>query len=218
MCGRFIQTIKTSLIKKKFDIKNKFNENLISFNISPSQNSLIITNNKYLNLESAKWGFQFKEKNSNVFKNVINSRIETLKTKYLFKDSYLTRKCIIPSNGYYEWAKKNQKKTPYFINIPNCESVYFAGIWKYINFKENLKKIFTIITKNANEDLKNIHHRMPIILSQEEGENYINDRKSNFLNSSFCSSLEKYIEFYPISEFVNNPLNNSIDCIKAINT
>ena len=104
MCGRFIQTIKTSLIKKKFEIKNKFNENLISYNIAPSQNSLIITNNKYLNLESAKWGFQFKEKNSTVFKNVINSRIETLKTKYLFK-------VIISISG------KDQNTIPFFTFI-----------------------------------------------------------------------------------------------------
>ena len=217
MCGRYIQLINSNKIKKKFDIKSLFNENFQSYNISPSQNSLIITNNEKIDLESANWGFTFNDKKSNILKNVINSRIETLKEKYLFKDSYLKRKCLVPSNGYYEWFKNKDEKTPYFINIPNCETMYFAGIWKYNNFKENIKKNFTIITKKSNNKLNKIHNRMPIILSQNEGENYINDYNSSYLDQEFTSSIEENIDFYSISKYVNNPLNNSIDCIKPLN-
>ena len=217
MCGRYIQLINSNKIKKKFDIKSLFNENFQSYNIAPSQNSLIITNNEKIDLESANWGFTFNDKKSNILKNVINSRIETLKEKYLFKDSYLKRKCLVPSNGYYEWFKNKDEKTPYFINVPNCETMYFAGIWKYNNFKENIKKNFTIITKKSNNKLNKIHDRMPIILSQNEGENYINDYNSSYLDQEFTSSIEENIDFYSISKYVNNPLNNSIDCIKPLN-
>ena len=216
MCGRYIQLIKSKNIKRKFDIKSVFADDYISYNISPNQNSLIITNKVNLNLESAEWGFKFNDSKTNLITNVINSRVETIKKKYLFKDSYLKRKCLIPANGYYEWSMKENSKIPYFINLPNCEAIYFAGIWKYINHNKNLKKVFSIITKDSNKDLKKIHHRMPIILSQTEGENYINDHKSTLFDNKFSSSIEANIEFYPISKFVNNPLNNSIECVKPL--
>ena len=214
MCGRFIQLTKTNSIKKKLDIKSSFSENLISYNIAPSQYSLIITNNKFLDVEKAKWGFTFIEKKTNLSKNVINSRIESIKEKYLFKESYFSRKCIIPANGYYEWYNNQNKKIPFFIHIPESEPIYFAGIWKYINFKENKNKIFSIITKNSNSNLNSLHHRMPIILSQNEGEIFINNQKSSFLDNTFNSSLEDQIEYYSVSKLVNNPINNSIECIK----
>ena len=66
MCGRYIQLINSNKIKKKFDIKSLFNENFQSYNIAPSQNSLIITNNEKIDLESANWGFTFNDKKSNI--------------------------------------------------------------------------------------------------------------------------------------------------------
>ena len=118
MCGRYIQLINSNKIKKKFDIKSLFNENFQSYNIAPSQNSLIITNNEKIDLESANWGFTFNDKKSNILKNVINSRIETLKEKYLFKDSYLKRKCLVPSMVIMNGLKIKIKKHPILIIYP----------------------------------------------------------------------------------------------------
>tara|TARA_Y100001970_G_C14206039_1_gene844057 strand:- start:1542 stop:2195 length:654 start_codon:yes stop_codon:yes gene_type:complete len=217
MCGRYIQTNKTKFIKKIFNLKSPFNDDLISYNISPSNYSLIIINNKSLCLEKAKWGFSFYDKSTSVNKNVINSRIETINSKLLFKDSFNLRKCVIPANGYYEWKIHKNNKIPFYINIPEQESIYFAGIWKYLNFKENLNKIFTIITKKANSKIMNIHNRMPILLSRDETEKYLYDDKSSYLNLNFTSELEDYLDFYSVSKFVNNPLNDSRECIKYFN-
>lgn len=54
---------------------------------------------------------------------------------------------------------------------------------------------------------------MPVVLSFEEGEEYINDDKSLFLNVSFSSKIETELDYYSVSKFVNNPLNNSNECI-----
>ena len=216
MCGRYIQTTKTRLIKKKFNIKNYTEEDFISHNISPSKFSLIITNNKEISLEKAKWGFSFYDKIKQIEKNVINSRIETINTKVMFKDSYNSRKCIIPANGYYEWQTINNKKIPYFIHIPESESINFAGIWKYLNFNNSPLKVFTIITKTANDYIKKIHERMPILLSNEESHKYLNDKDNLYLNKNFNSELEDCLEYYSVSKFVNNPLNDTAECIKPI--
>ena len=214
MCGRFVNLTKINSIKKKFDIKNTSSKNLVSYNISPSHDSCIIFRDKQINLDIAKWGYSFIDKADKQEKNIINSRLETINDKIIFKESYYKRKCIIPLNGYYEWSLLNNEKIPYFIHLPPSEPMYLAGIWKYIDFKKDKKKIFTIITKNANDKISKIHHRMPVVLSFEEGEEFINDDKSLFLNNSFSSKIEPELDFYSVSKFVNSPLNNSKECIK----
>ena len=214
MCGRFINLSKNRNLKKIFNSDSILTKNLFSYNISPSQNSYIVYKKNSINIEEAKWGYSFIDKKINLKKNVINSRIETIKEKLLFQDSYLKRKCLIPLNGYYEWKIINGNRIPFFIHIPPSDPMYMAGIWKYIDFKKNDKKVFTIITKNSNEILSKVHNRMPIILSLEEGNDYINDEKSSFLNTNFFSKIEDELDFYQVSKFVNNPLNNSKECIK----
>ena len=135
---------------------------------------------------------------------------------YLLQKSYYKRKCIIPLNGYYEWSIKENIKIPYFIQIPDKETIFFAGIWKYLNIQSNPLKIFSIITKPANNLLKEIHNRMPVILSQNESIKYL-ENDTNFLKNNFNSDIEEYMEFFKVSKFVNNPINNSYECIKPIN-
>jgi len=217
MCGRFINLTKTSSLKKKFDIVSPQTKDLRSYNISPSQTSNIIFKKNIINIDESKWGYSFFDKKNNQEKNIINSRIETINNKVLFKESYYKRKCIIPLNGYYEWSLIDNNKIPFFIHIPPCEPMYLAGIWKYINFKKDDQKVFTIITKNANENIRKIHHRMPVLLSVEEGRDYLDDDNSSFLNDNFSSSLESELDFYSVSKFVNNPLHNSEKCILPVN-
>ena len=216
MCGRFINLTGINSIKKNFNINSSLNVNLLSFNISPSQTCHIIFKKNELNIDAAKWGYIFNDIKTNQEKNAINSRLETLTNKILFKESYYKRKCIIPLNGYYEWSLKNNSKIPFFIHLPPAEPMFLAGIWKYNNYKINNNKVFTVITKNANKHIEEIHHRMPVVLSLYEAEKYLYDDKSSLLTNSFTSSIESELDFYPVSKFVNSPLNNSKECIKPI--
>jgi len=216
MCGRFVNLNKASTIKKIFEIISPLKENNLSYNIAPSQFIQIVTNNQKMDLENAKWGYTFIDKESNLEKNIINSRIETIKDKILFKESFYKRKCIIPANGYFEWSFINNNKIPHFIHIPESDPIYFAGIWKYVNFKNNSKKIFSIITKSANKYIEKIHHRMPVLLSVDEAKDYLYDDTSSYLKNNFVSKVEEFLEYYAISKFVNSPLNNSKKCINPV--
>ena len=69
----------------------------------------------------------------------------------------------------------------------------------------------------ANKQISEIHHRMPLLLSVNEVFDYFDKEKSLFFKSNFISQLEEHLEFYQISKYVNNPLNNSNECIKPIN-
>ena len=159
---------------------------------------------------------KFFDKRQNQEKNIINSRLETIQNKILFKESFEKRRCVIPANGYYEWSIKDNIKIPYFINIPDKETIYFAGIWKYLNFKKSSMKVFSIITKPANKLLKEIHDRMPVTLSTEESKDYLDHNNFNYLINNVQLILEEYFEFFKISKFVNNPINDSLECVKPI--
>ena len=218
MCGRFVNLNKIDKLNKIFEINESENvENGISYKIAPSQSTIIITNSKFFKIEKANWGMKFFDKRQNQEKNIINSRLETIQNKILFKESFEKRRCVIPANGYYEWSINDNIKIPYFINIPDKETIYFAGIWKYLNFKKSSMKVFSIITKPSNSLLKEIHDRMPVTLSSEESQGYLDHNNSDYLKNNVKSTLEEYFEFFKISKFVNNPINNSSECIKPIN-
>ena len=217
MCGRFVNLNKVDKISKIFEIDKIENfQNIFSFNIAPTQSTIIITHTKSLKIEKAHWGFSFYDKKDSIKKNIINSRLETIKEKIIFKESFEKKRCVIPANGYYEWSKKNNIKIPYFINIPDKESIYFAGIWKYLDFKKDTSKVFSIITKPANNLLKEIHNRMPIMLSSIESKDYLDHNNYDYFKKNINSNIEEYLEFYKVSKFVNNPSNNSEDCTRPI--
>jgi len=216
MCGRFINTTNINKLKKIFEIDIPLNtkNDIISYNIAPSQDVNVILNDKSLTIEAINWGIQFIDKKSNELRNVINSRLETVQEKILFKESFIKRRCIIPANGYYEWQSEEGIKTPYFIQVPTLETIYFAGLWKYSDVTESAKKTFSILTKKANDLIHNIHQRMPVILNADESINYL-DQTQNFMQTNFISKIEEDLDFTSVSKFVNSPKNNSIKCIQS---
>ena len=97
MCGRYIKLIDNEKIKKIFDINSdNFCKNIKSYNIAPSQNAIIITNEKFFKIEEAKWGIKFLKNNKII--NIINSRIESMQNSFLFSQSSYKKRCIIVSN------------------------------------------------------------------------------------------------------------------------
>ena len=111
MCGRFASYKNLNKLKNIFNICNSDFKTTQSYNISPGQDVNIVLNYKLDNyLLSSNWGYNFINSKTKNNQSVINSRIETINSKLLFKESFLKRKCIIPANGYFEWSEKKEKK------------------------------------------------------------------------------------------------------------
>ena len=84
--------------------------------------------------------------------------------------------------------------------------------------KDNIKTpVCCIITKEANKKITFIHHRMPIILSFNESLLYLNDTSNEFSKNIKNAEIEDELDFYEVSTFVNNPLNNNKRCIEPMN-
>ena len=217
MCGRFTNINDKKRINKLFNISEIRNYSDKSYNISPGQNINIVLSDKGINIiDSLQWGYSFFNKEKNLLQNVINSRIETINSKLLFRDSYLKRKCIILANGYYEWKRDLNSKIPYFISLPVNELICFAGIWRKENREGKNIMVCNIITKAASSNLSFIHERMPFVLSVNDAINYLEDTNNSFSKNSIKYPIDYDLDFYQVSRYVNKPSNNSLECITPI--
>ncbi len=133
--------------------------------IYPSEKAPIIIKDQVNLLKSAKWGFPLQGKK----RLVINARSESIIEKPMFRDAFYGSRCIIPANLFYEWKDEGKrKKAKYEIYLKNKKFLSLGGIYKVISDEEGNKQLsFVIITTEANELMKDIHSRMPLIIYDE---------------------------------------------------
>ena len=215
MCGRFASYKNLNKLKNIFNICNSDFSTTLSYNISPGQDVNIVLNYKFDNyLLSSNWGYNFINNKTKNNQSVINSRIETINSKLLFKDSFLKRKCIIPANGYFEWSEKEGEKKPYYIQLGDGELIYFAGVWRKEKYNNDKRRVFSIITKAANSNINQIHHRMPLVLNANAAQDYL-ELKDNNLNFNNFEDVD--LKFTEVSKYLNSPKNNDEKCITSLN-
>lgn len=104
---------------------------------------------------------------------IFNARAETAADKPLFRDSVATQRCVIPSTGFYEWNKQKQK---YLFTLPGEDALYMAGLY----FVQKGKPCYCILTTTANDSIKEVHHRMPLVLQKGQIVPWLQDPKATF--------------------------------------
>ena len=112
---------------------------------------------KPISAEILKWGFPGFDKG----KLLINARAESVKTRPTFADSFASRRCVLPAAGFYEWDRKKEKVT---FRLGDKPILYLAGIYR----PYGAEKRFVVLTREANDSMRPVHDRMPLILSKEE--------------------------------------------------
>lgn len=187
MCGRYQSSTEEELMEIKEiidDITIKIStEDYVFLNkeIFPSGKAPIITKNNEIII--GKWGFS-KWDNKGV---IFNTRKENADKSSFFKESLDNNRCVIPARCYFEWEHENSKgKDKYQISTFE-KTIYMAGIMKI----EGDQNVYSIITKDADEEINFIHHRMPVLLRKNEikkwlsGEYELKDIKNNNLEIVF---------------------------------
>ena len=213
MCGRYVN-------KNSFeDIEKLFQADLIqspsisiqpSYNICPTQYSpVVVSADEKYQMKNMHWGLiPSWSKDSKFATNLINARIETVQEKPSFKGLTNASRCIVIASGYYEWVQTDSGKQPYYIHGKH-DVLPIAGLWT--RWKDI--KSFTIITKSANSNISNIHHRMPLIIEQNHIKSFL-DHSIKF-DSSY-NNQDIRLRYHKVSKLVSKPVKNDISCITSI--
>jgi len=172
MCGRFVGYRNKEELLDLFPIDECRTEVTGSYNIAPSQEILAIVRRENKNcLEKLHWGLvPFWAKDVSMGSRMINARAETVHSKPSFRSAYKQRRCLILSDGFYEWSGKAGSKQPYFMTIKGEKPFAFAGLWERWEKKGKPSSEYrscVIITTTASDSMSHIHHRMPVILKPE---------------------------------------------------
>jgi putative SOS response-associated peptidase YedK len=217
MCGAF------SIIHPFRELGRRFNagynevlevHDLPRYNARPTQILPMVVNQNSSNLlEMSQWGLtpSFMEG-----KVLFNTRADSLATKVYFKRLYRTNRCLIPSDGFYEWATIENKKQPFRFSLKTKEIFAFAGI--YTKNEKTKELNFSIITTEPNKLIAKVHNRMPVILTKKDEQAWIGQTNQP---ESLLKLLSPYpahlMSAYPVSTLVNSPKNDQQDIIKPLN-
>ncbi len=152
-----------------------------SSNIFPSEEIAAIIVDDKKKLVKFKWGF-VPSWAKNPPKGYINARAETINQKPFFRESFRKRRAIIISDGFYEWDKRGKEKTPILIRMKNGDPLLLAGVYDFREAEDG-RKIGTcaIITTVANDLLKGLHDRMPVIIKKKDAELWLDNSQDENL-------------------------------------
>jgi putative SOS response-associated peptidase YedK len=145
----------------------------------------------------------------------INARAETILEKPSFRDSFKSRRCLIPVQGFFEWHELAGKKYPFYIRLKNNRPFALAGIYDNWVNKETGEIInsFSVVTTAANPLMGKIHNskkRMPVILPEESEKEWIDAKKPATLIKELCRSLDQeQLEAYPVARINPSKVDNN---------
>jgi putative SOS response-associated peptidase YedK len=166
MCGRYVLKASAIELKTEFHL-DEVPAMAARYNIAPMQAAPIITDAAPKKLVIAQWGLLPRwAKDTKVAHSLINLRAETLDKR--FKELLSAHRCLIPTDGFYEWRHEGRMRVPHFVHRPDGHLLAMAGLWNRWKSHEGLEvDTFTVITTRANSELQSLHDRMPVLLDEE---------------------------------------------------
>ena len=220
MCGRFTLKTTPETLTETFPGFTMPDELAPRYNITPSQEVAVVPNSGENSVELFQWGLiPSWAKDPKIGNRMINARAETLAEKPSFRTPYKRRRCLILSDGFYEWRSEpgSKTKTPIYVHLKSEQPFAFAGLWEawYPSTGDDPLLSCTIITTSPNSLMETIHQRMPVILEPDAYDLWLDtgDQTPNQLNGLLKPYPAEEMIAYPVSRLVNRPSNDSSDCI-----
>ena len=219
MCGRYTLAAPVNELVEQFDIDEYPSSITASYNIAPTQEvAAVIAEDEKRKLEMLRWGLvPAWADDPSIGNRMINARSETVAEKPSFRKAFKDRRCLVLSDGFYEWRRTPDGKQPYYIHMKDGSPFAFAGLWESWRNAQEIRSC-TIITTEANELVGDIHNRMPVILGPEDYSLWLDPdfKEREALTSLLRPYPNDAMEAYPVSRRVNSPSNNTPDCIERV--
>lgn len=223
MCGRYTLSLSGETIADVFDLADIPNV-APHYNIAPTQPVPVIRAVAGLEREFTylNWGLiPSWSKDPGIGSRLINARAETAAEKPSFRSAFKRRRCLLVADGFYEWHRSPDGKQPYYFHLNEHQPFGFAGLWEH--WEDGAGDVIescTILTTEANDVLRPVHDRMPVILNRKDYDLWLDpemqqpDRLQPLLRPYSADAMTSY----PVSSTVNNPRNDTAACTQPLQT
>jgi putative SOS response-associated peptidase YedK len=214
MCGRFLLMTSGRDIAEHFDLADT-PELFPRYNIAPTQPVLAVRA-AGAGREGAllRWGL-VPSWARDTKQAPINARAETAADKPTFRHAMRKRRCLIPADGFYEWLALEGRKQPYCFRQVDGRPFAFAGLWERWEGPEGPVESCAILTTEANELVRPVHDRMPVILPERHWATWLDAGLQGA--GELVPLLRPYpadaMRAYPVGPLVNNPRNDGPECL-----
>ena len=218
MCGRFTLYTDPEAVGRQFGLAPPDGLGA-RYNIAPSQSLLAVRQTRQgREFARFRWGLvPFWAKSDKIGYRMINARAETVAAKPAFRAAYRHRRCLIPADGFYEWAPGPDGKQPYYIRMKDGEVFALAGLWERWEGEGGVLESCTLIVTQANPLMAPIHDRMPVILHQDDYTRWLDTGHVD--PEALAALLKPYpgreLVAFPVSTHVNSPKHDDASCIVA---
>jgi putative SOS response-associated peptidase YedK len=222
MCGRYRLSRRKQIVEEYFGSVPGEEEWIPRYNIAPTQPVPVIRQNPkepVRELSLVRWGLiPSWAKNSSVGAQMINARSETASTKPAFRDVLKSRRCLIPADGLYEWQRTGKVKQPYCFEINEGRLFAFAGIWDSWRDKGGKPlESCSILTTTPNAVISTVHDRMPVILSPDGYDLWLDPGITDMrVVSDLLKHSDLPVRCYPVSTRINSVANDDEGCSRPV--
>jgi putative SOS response-associated peptidase YedK len=225
MCGRFTLRTPATVLTQQLLLDLGVEETPVDweprYNIAPTQSVAAVreVEKGLRQFDLLRWGLiPSWAKDPSIGNRTINARAETVAEKPSFRSAFRRRRCLVLADGYFEWRKEGAKKQPYYIRLQDERPFAFAGLWERWTpgDPESTLETCTLITTDANELTREIHDRMPVILSPADYAQWLDpglDDAKRLLPLLRPFETGPMIAT-PVSTRVNNPKHDAPDCVE----
>jgi putative SOS response-associated peptidase YedK len=227
MCGRYAASRSPDDLVVEFEAVKAAGQQPLpaDYNVAPTKDVYVVRQKKERDAEGAPTGGTHRElravrwglvpgwaKDPSVGNRLLNARVESLADKPAFKKAARSRRCLVPADGWYEWAKRldSPTKQPYFITPEDGSVLAFAGLWEVWGRGEDRLYTCTVVTAPAVGALQEIHERMPLVLPRDRWAAWLDPAMEDVsaLVEPTPPTVVESNELRPVSTAVNNVKNN----------
>jgi putative SOS response-associated peptidase YedK len=219
MCGRFTLTVSGDLLADFLGL-GEVPAVAPRYNIAPTQQVLavrLLPDAPRPTAAALRWGLiPSWAKDQRIAHQLLNARSETAASKPAFRTALRRRRCLLPADGFYEWLRKGKTKQPFCFRLEGDGPFTFAGLWESWEGPAGLLETCTILTTEANELVRPLHERMPVILPRERHAEWLDPSVQE--PGRLAPLLRPYpadrMHSFPVSTYVSNPRHEGPRCLE----
>ena len=147
---------------------------------------------------------------------LINARSETAHSKPSFRSAFRHRRCLVPARGWFEWRREAAGKQPWWVSFGG-EPFSFGGLWETWDRGDGPLHSFTVLTCDASDSLKWLHHRQPCIVPRDRYDEWLDPRsRGPGLLAIARNSHSGPFDCRRVSRVVNSPRNDSPEVLEPV--